>query len=209
MMKEHGFTLIELLIAMTILSILVVIVFGGFRIGVKAWEKGDAQAEAVQRKRLVLDLFKRQVASAREMIEPEKMVGDEQMFHGEEEIFQFLTGISICQNENNKKILVKYTIRRDGNGEKLYVRETDASMIGLSEKMDIDIEDEDHLLLDGEDEIKFEYLDADITSGKDIEQWATKWDLTQKRKYPDAVRLSIRQKKVGHEYRVVGRMICD
>ena len=61
--SSSGFTLLELLISLTILAVIVVIVFGALRVGVRAWEKGEKDIDARQRHRIVLDLFKRQLTS--------------------------------------------------------------------------------------------------------------------------------------------------
>jgi general secretion pathway protein J len=42
MTREAGFTLIELLIAMTLLGLLTVALFGGFRFGVRAWDRTES-----------------------------------------------------------------------------------------------------------------------------------------------------------------------
>ena len=60
---NKGFTLLELLISLTILGVIVVIIFGAFRIGIRAWEKGEKDVESRQRQRIVLDLSKQQLAS--------------------------------------------------------------------------------------------------------------------------------------------------
>ena len=60
---SSGFTLLELLISLTIMGLIVVVVFGAFRIGVRAWEKGEKDVETHQRQRVVLNLIKRQLAS--------------------------------------------------------------------------------------------------------------------------------------------------
>lgn len=48
---EAGFTLIELVLALTILAMMVTILFGGFRVGLRAWQGGEARAEALQHTR--------------------------------------------------------------------------------------------------------------------------------------------------------------
>lgn len=53
----------ELLISLTIISVIVVIISGALRIGVRAWEKGEQDIETRQRYRIVLDLMKRQLTS--------------------------------------------------------------------------------------------------------------------------------------------------
>jgi general secretion pathway protein J len=41
-MREAGFTLLELLIAMTLLALLSLVLFGGFRFGTRAWDRAEA-----------------------------------------------------------------------------------------------------------------------------------------------------------------------
>ncbi|HNT58060.1 MAG TPA: prepilin-type N-terminal cleavage/methylation domain-containing protein, partial [Syntrophales bacterium] len=60
---NRGFTLLELLISLTLLSVIAVLVFGALRLGVRAWEKGEATIETRQRERIVMDLLQRQMAS--------------------------------------------------------------------------------------------------------------------------------------------------
>jgi prepilin-type N-terminal cleavage/methylation domain-containing protein len=62
--RQSGFTLIEVLLALSILSIIMVLVLGAMRIGVRAWEKGEDMLATQQRSRTVLDLLTRQVTSA-------------------------------------------------------------------------------------------------------------------------------------------------
>ncbi|HOO91604.1 MAG TPA: prepilin-type N-terminal cleavage/methylation domain-containing protein, partial [Syntrophales bacterium] len=60
---NRGFTLLELLISLTILSLVTVLIFGAFRMGIRAWEKGERNIDGRQRERIVLDLIKRQLSS--------------------------------------------------------------------------------------------------------------------------------------------------
>ncbi len=61
--RAAGFTLLELLISMTILAVIVSLTFGAFRLGARAWEKGEEKVEAQQRTRIVLDLLQEQIAA--------------------------------------------------------------------------------------------------------------------------------------------------
>ncbi|HEY1630515.1 MAG TPA: prepilin-type N-terminal cleavage/methylation domain-containing protein [Rhizomicrobium sp.] len=45
-MKDAGFTLIELLITMTLLALLSLVLFGGFRFGTRAWDRTEGSAAA-------------------------------------------------------------------------------------------------------------------------------------------------------------------
>ncbi len=41
-MKEAGFTLLELLVALTLLAMLSLVLFGGFRFGTRAWDRSES-----------------------------------------------------------------------------------------------------------------------------------------------------------------------
>ncbi len=43
--RDSGFTLLELLVAMTLLGLVMAMVFGGLRLGVRVWETGEVRAE--------------------------------------------------------------------------------------------------------------------------------------------------------------------
>lgn len=45
--RSAGFTLVELLVGLTLLALLSVLLFGGFRFGLRAWESGDRQIHEV------------------------------------------------------------------------------------------------------------------------------------------------------------------
>jgi general secretion pathway protein J len=62
--RQSGFTLIELLLSLSILSIILVVILGALRIGVRAWEKGENVLAVQQRARTILDQLTRQLTSA-------------------------------------------------------------------------------------------------------------------------------------------------
>jgi prepilin-type N-terminal cleavage/methylation domain-containing protein len=46
-----GFTLIELVLALSIVAIMVTMLFGGLRVGLRAWQRGEERAAVLQRSR--------------------------------------------------------------------------------------------------------------------------------------------------------------
>ena len=46
--RERGFTLVELIIALAIVGALLVVAFGGLRVAIGAWRRGDERAETQQ-----------------------------------------------------------------------------------------------------------------------------------------------------------------
>jgi len=62
---ENGFTLIEMLIAMTLLSMMVVLLFSSLKVAAESWNAGEAKIIEVNRKAVVYQFFKRQLAGIR------------------------------------------------------------------------------------------------------------------------------------------------
>jgi len=61
--RSRGFTLLELLIAMTIVTMLMVIIFSGFYLGMNSWKKGNERIDRQQRLRIILDQFEQDIRS--------------------------------------------------------------------------------------------------------------------------------------------------
>jgi general secretion pathway protein J len=59
-----GFTLIEVVIALSLVAALLAITFGGLRVGMAAWRRGDVRAEHLQRVRSLNQLLVRAVGGA-------------------------------------------------------------------------------------------------------------------------------------------------
>ncbi len=60
-----GFTLIEVLIAMTLLSIMVVLLFASLRICAQSWEKGESKMSDVNEVAVVYHFFQQHLATAK------------------------------------------------------------------------------------------------------------------------------------------------
>ncbi len=63
-LRQRGFTLIEVLIAMTLLSIMVVLLFSSLRICAQSWEQGETKISEVNEVAVVYGFFQRHLASA-------------------------------------------------------------------------------------------------------------------------------------------------
>lgn len=69
-MSRSGFTLVEMMIALSIVAALVAVAFGGLRIGVAAWQRGEDRAQTHQRVRGLVELLGRGVGGAFAYIGP-------------------------------------------------------------------------------------------------------------------------------------------
>jgi general secretion pathway protein J len=91
-MRERGFTLMELLIALAIVATLLVILLGGFRVGLSAWRQGEDRAEAHQHLRSLAELLSRSVAASFPYrMAPQPGATLALQFQGEERSLAFVT----------------------------------------------------------------------------------------------------------------------
>ena len=63
--KSTGFTLLEVMIAMTLLSIMVILLFSSLKIGAESWDKGERKIAEVNEKAVVYQFFKRHLPTIR------------------------------------------------------------------------------------------------------------------------------------------------
>ncbi|MEE4379661.1 MAG: prepilin-type N-terminal cleavage/methylation domain-containing protein [Candidatus Competibacteraceae bacterium] len=61
MRRSNGFTLLELLIAMSLMGIVLVMVYGGLRFGMRSWESGEQHAVRLNDIQLAQDFIRRQL----------------------------------------------------------------------------------------------------------------------------------------------------
>jgi general secretion pathway protein J len=57
-----GFTLIEVVLALSIVAIMVTMLFGGLRVGLRAWQRGEDAAAALQHSRSMTQLLEQALA---------------------------------------------------------------------------------------------------------------------------------------------------
>jgi general secretion pathway protein J len=167
-----GFTLIEIILAMTIMSIVTLIVGSVFRLGINAWEKGEAETEETQKLRILSGLISQQVKSAypyRMMYEDESSV----IFEGDENSMIFVTTLTEASYAGFKWVRYMYD---DGV---LYYKEGMLPDKELHDKIEGDEE-----VFDPEiGEVTFSYFDARE------EEWLDSWEFGEG--FPDAVRIKI------------------
>jgi general secretion pathway protein J len=88
----RGFTLIELVLALSILAIMITMMFGGLRVGLRAWQRGEAHAEALEHARGVTQLLKQTLDGIYPWHGKTEQLGPLQLlFKGEAERLSFVT----------------------------------------------------------------------------------------------------------------------
>jgi general secretion pathway protein J len=90
--RQRGFTLIEVVLALSIVGALLVIMFGGLRVGLGAWSRGEERAELLEHERNVDQLLDRAVTGSylyRPETGPENKTGI--LFQGDPDRLAFVT----------------------------------------------------------------------------------------------------------------------
>ncbi|MDP2901651.1 MAG: prepilin-type N-terminal cleavage/methylation domain-containing protein [Methylovulum sp.] len=87
----RGFTLIEVLIAMTLLSIMVVLLFASLKICAQSWEKGESKIEAVNEVAVIYNFFQRHLSAAKPLWDDFSVANQKTFsFHGDAQSLQFV-----------------------------------------------------------------------------------------------------------------------
>jgi general secretion pathway protein J len=190
--RNRGFTLLELLISLTIVAMIVVIIFGAFRVGVRAWEKGEAEVDLRQRERIVLDLIKRQLSS---LCLTEVQNRDQQIiaFKGDPKSIAFASGAPLTPGSRHGLVYVKYVVTRktEDNRERLAMYES--SLLFPDRKTGTGSPEDDDFfeLLSGMKSIVFEYLKS--RPDEKESPWQESWDPEIDKGVPRAVRITLKE----------------
>ncbi len=180
--RPRGFTLIEILIAMSILSVVIVILGGAMRLGIRSVEKGEREASEIERLRSVVLVMDRQIQSiipsSRE-IEGERVV----WFEGDERRCLFLTDASLWGRKEGL-VEVSYGVEEDGS---------EGVRMTLQERPPWGEDGLETVLLEGLEEARFAYYYTD----QDGEgQWTESWE--RKDLFPESIALTIRTARYEH-----------
>lgn len=60
-MKQRGFTLLEMVIGITLLGFILVLLYGGLRLGTRSWDAGEKSVDASSRQAVVGEFLRRQL----------------------------------------------------------------------------------------------------------------------------------------------------
>ena len=190
--SSRGFTLLELLIALTIVAVMVVIIFGALRIGIRAWEKGERDVAVRQRQRIVLDLVKRQLAST---CVSEVWARDQRLvsLKGDEKSIEFVSRIPMTPGNRFGLVYVKYAVKQEKGDDKEHLAfyERNIALLGQENGMSRPDEGEFSELIPGMKKIVFEYLKD--RPGEEASLWQKNWDPAVDQGVPRAVRITIEE----------------
>ncbi|RZB38044.1 MAG: general secretion pathway protein J [Desulfobacteraceae bacterium Eth-SRB2] len=205
--QNNGFTLLELLMSLSILSIIVVIIFGALRIGVRAWEKGEKQVDAHQRQRIVLDLMKQQLSSIR--LKKIKNEGQASFFlKGDSKSLEFVSGVSMIPRNTFETVYVKYQVKNEErNAERLFFFEKNLVLIERDHDL-AELDDQAfHELIPEVQSVAFEYLKVLGQAGN--HEWQPRWEPDTDVGVPLAVKIVLKENVKTAPITVMVRLVPE
>jgi len=165
-----AFTLIEVLIAITLITLIVAIVAGAMRLSYRMVQQGEKRLEETARLRATMRIVAAQLQSEIPQIVDAAGIR-KASFRGDNKRLQAATNYSLW-NSARGYINIEYRVEKDDRGKQnLYVKE---QPLGAAKGEDV-------MLIDGCDDISFEYYDQKAgEDGKWSEEWTDEVHIPEK-----------------------------
>jgi general secretion pathway protein J len=190
-----GFTLVEVMVTLTVLGLVLLMIFGAFRLGLSAWEKGESTKEEYQKMRIVSQLISQQMKSiVPYKIKTKKAEGDYLAFEGKARSLKFVSALPLKAKQAEGFVYVVYQFK-EGRGEeggRLVLYEQKALNRDFFE--DELKEDSGISLLEGITDIRFEYYQEEDLGKNQKEGWIEEWNAKDVKAFPKALKMTILQK---------------
>jgi len=174
---EQGFTLIELTIAVTLLALVVMILYGAFHLGHRAMEKAEGRSEESQRLRSAGEILAGYIRSAY----PYRFSLRDPVifFSGEENRLALVSALSSGMGGRGMS-LVSVSWDGETGGGLLLEEESPERLEGQG------VDKNRVVLSEGVRDFRIEYMDS---QGEE-QRWVGSWDGGERKTLPRAVRLS-------------------
>ncbi|MBM4277258.1 MAG: prepilin-type N-terminal cleavage/methylation domain-containing protein [Deltaproteobacteria bacterium] len=186
-----GFTLIEVVVALTILGFILVIIFGAFRLGISAWDRGESIKEEYQKIRIVSQMITRQVKSiVPYKIQTKKAEGDYLAFEGKAQSLKFVSALPAKTNRPEGFVYTIYQFKEgDKNGGRLLLYERKALNREFFEEEPK--EEEGIPLMEGISNLLLEYYQEEDSSKNQTEAWLEEWSAKEKKELPKCLKMTV------------------
>ncbi len=189
--EQAGFTLLELLIAMTLMGLVLAMLYGGLRIGMRSWEVGEQRADTVDELRLVQGFIRRRFSQSVMTFQRDESDGRTVAFVGESDRVRLVTPMLAYLGMGGLYAIQIDTIE-EADVEHLRIRwwPFRPDLFDL-DRIENDEIVEETTLISGVADIEWSYFGAQ-EPGRDPE-WADRWESRAQRPLLVRLRLSLRQ----------------
>ena len=192
---NQGFTLVEVMVTLSILGFILLIIFGAFRLGLSAWERGEFIKEEYQKLRIASQMISRQFKSiVPYKIKSKKAEGDYLAFEGKAHTLKFVSSFSLKARQPEGFVLAVYEFREGGNeGGRLVLYEQRALNKDFMEEPPP--EELAVSLFEGIAEVRFEYYQEADAEKNQAGGWVEEWNAREQKELPKALRMTLTPKK--------------
>lgn len=192
--KAPGFTLVEVMVTLTILGLIVLMIFGVFRLGLSAWDKGETVKEAYQEIRMISQLISPQIKSAVPyMIKTKKAEGNYLAFEGKASSLKFVSALPIKSKQPEGFVFVTYEFKEGAErGGRLILYEQKVLNRDFFEEAQK--EESAIPLLEKVSAVRFEYFREEDPSKNQEEEWLEEWNIKEEKRLPKALKMIITHK---------------
>jgi general secretion pathway protein J len=201
-LSTAGFTLLEVIVTLTILGFILLIIFGAFRLGLSAWEKGVSAREDYQKLRTVSQLVSQQIKSAVPYkIKTEKAEGDYLAFEGKAHSLKFVSAFPIKAKQSEGFVYAIYEFEEEGmDGGRLVLYEQRVLNKNFFEERPN--EELGVSLSEGISDVRFEFYRKGDPAKNRTEGWVDEWNAKEEKELPSALKITITYKnKTGKSER--------
>jgi general secretion pathway protein J len=193
--QARAFTLLEVMITLTILGFILLMIFGVFRLGLSAWEKGESGKEEYQRMRIASQLIFQQVKSVIPYkIKSQKAEGDFLAFEGKARSLKFVSTLSLKTRLPSGFVYAFYEFQEGGEkGGRLILYE---GRVLNKNFMDEPPPQEAAVpLFEGLAEVRFEYYKGENPETNPAGEWMEEWNAKEEKELPKALRITLVSRK--------------
>ena len=196
---NHGFTLLEVMISLAVLGLIVLMVFGVFRMGISAWERGDAIKDEYQKMRVASQLISRQIKSAVPYkIKSSKAEGDHLAFEGSAHSLKFVSALPWRANQAGGFVYVVYEFKEGGReGGKLILYEQ--RVLNKDFMAEEPKEESGVSLFEEISNVHFEYYRQEKPDQNKSAEWLDAWNAKEEKELPSALRMTLVTQKGKEE----------
>jgi hypothetical protein len=183
------------MVTLTILGFILLMIFGVFRLGLSAWERGESSKEEYQRMRIASQLISQQVKSVIPYkIKSQKAEGDYLAFEGKAHSLKFVSTLSLKTRRPSGFVYAFYEFQEGGKkGGRLILYE---GRVLNKDFMDAPPPQDAALpLFEGLAEVRFEYYQEENPEKNKAGGWAEQWSAKEEKELPKALRMTLISRK--------------
>lgn len=166
--REGGFTLLELLVALALVGLIVAMLFGSLRFGIRVWEAGNETIEASAELRLVQGFIRRQLGQAFPVVRSKRSGDSYVEFDGQRDSLAFVAPMPAHLGGGGLYQITLTVERSSGDYSLLMARRL------FHPDVDDDVDDDEPMvLIEGLRDIEFAYFGAEDNTRSP--EWHSEW----------------------------------